>query len=708
MRRLKRFTSGRILLNVTVIALLAGCSTARMPGRPDAEPDAEENSVKARVAEVSEHEREYPEALRDREDASPPGASVSVPSPLPELPPAPSPPPTRPAPLPAPELPPPPVVQSGPVYNITFDPITQPSPVVLAPNIETRLTLSIGRYQVESVLGKTAAISSSIARLAAGQPIDLNVALTCSFCPAEPYQRQVLQFDPNSKVSIEDVVFSITPDSRFIDAETGGGTLMLAIDTRGIDVNVIHVPVMVGSPSAEMLAAWKQPNVWSLNASELPDKGKTDLIIDVVDAPGKLRVSLSPEDDALKSALADAIGQPQPWRFEAGVSKEALDEHVSDMYLGLRALVDQNKQQLQDVYHELGRDLRLSPAATRLRISDDDRRKMLRVFKENGALLYRYVFLNGDRSLRRAMRALESFAPDDPSRRLVVRIRTKNVYAPWQMVFIGRHNIFDDLNPLTRPRPEDFWGFRFALGTRQLDDTAQAPLQTVMTPPSAEQTLFARYRGSGESDEVRQRADLLSSALLKKLEAPPLMVDTRAGFLRQLYDDGPNTRLIVAYGHATSGTVVADVGSELVTVQDARGPRFLFSSNDQLAPKDIDLVSPAPDEGLLLDSQPFVLFTACDTGTGGTEPMTNISFVGALTRAGARVVVVTESPIWNNFAYHFSNDILNGFFEGKTASETVLAARLRHLNEWNNPMGLLFTLYGNSNARVSLEASNPP
>ena len=75
-------------------------------------------------------------------------------------------------------------------------------------------------------------------------------------------------------------------------------------------------------------------------------------------------------------------------------------------------------------------------------------------------------------------------------------------------------------------------------------------------------------------------------------------------------------------------------------------------------------------------------------------------FRAVLDCVAPEAVIVTETPVWNNFAYHFGQHVFDGLVQGLSVSAALRNARLRHLREWNNPLGLVYTLYGNPAARI--------
>ena len=84
------------------------------------------------------------------------------------------------------------------------------------------------------------------------------------------------------------------------------------------------------------------------------------------------------------------------------------------------------------------------------------------------------------------------------------------------------------------------------------------------------------------------------------------------------------------------------------------------------------------------------------------EPVNSNGFIGRLTNAGAGAVFATEAPVWQNFAYHFGLDLMRNILAGDTMQEALYKARHRHLDLTNNPLGLIYSLYGNPALRVHL------
>jgi hypothetical protein len=69
-------------------------------------------------------------------------------------------------------------------------------------------------------------------------------------------------------------------------------------------------------------------------------------------------------------------------------------------------------------------------------------------------------------------------------------------------------------------------------------------------------------------------------------------------------------------------------------------------------------------------------------------------------RLGARAVIVTESEVWTQFGAAWAKTLIKDLARGSAMPRAVRHARRFHLENNNNPMGLLYSLYGNTTARI--------
>lgn len=95
---------------------------------------------------------------------------------------------------------------------------------------------------------------------------------------------------------------------------------------------------------------------------------------------------------------------------------------------------------------------------------------------------------------------------------------------------------------------------------------------------------------------------------------------------------------------------------------------------------------------------PLVFLNGC--GTVGFDPAAMSPFVEAVVRdCGASGVIGTEIPVWEQMASEFACRFLDRFLSGDTAGEAILNTRREFLSQ-NNPLGLVYTLYGAAQLRL--------
>ncbi len=587
------------------------------------------------------------------------------------------------------------------VYNIEVEPKRSAKPLVLEPDKETQLHFHIGPPVAESVVSGLDA-SQSLEQLAGGKPLTLTVTLDCLVCLTDTHQQGQIQYDPDTRRSTV-VTFTITPKHQAVAATNGLGSLILIVDADGIDLDVIQLQAIVGTPTAKALANYSEPAKRLFGAPNVSEIQVPDLVIDIAPGGGgKLPIVIRPILPDLRQHMENQL-KPSPrqsWTFESGLSKSDLGGLVFDAYKTFRTLVEQNNTDLKRVYEKLGGEAELSAGAAQLHFSDSDYQRLLKGLRSEGARLYKRLFNRGEPNLRKAMAAIDSFQSSS-AQPLRVRIRTADIYAPWQILYPSTQGDID---------PNKFWGFRYALGTLQKVDAAQARLRSVMPMPSGDDVVFAMWHGADGEDDVSQRAKLLLQHLGDQLSSGPTAVRSRAEFIKRLQLHAQDIKIIFAYGHASSGTVITPAaGTVLPQIsKDWVGSRFLFADYDYLIPRHLDEIVPDnifADElnPVFLKSQPIVILNACETGTAGMSSTNNNGFVAALTRLGSRAVFVTEAPVWNNFAYHFGKQLVDQLLAGEEAQMALYKVRRKHLKEWKNPLGLLYSLYGNPAARIQRE-----
>lgn len=589
------------------------------------------------------------------------------------------------------------VPKGEPVYNVEVTPKKLQDPLVLIPGKETSVIFYIGPQSEESLTKSLPPVPMITGYK--GDELELTVTLNCSLCEKDTYQQDQIAYRPKDRKSSK-ARFKIVPSSAIVSKSQGMGDLIFTVDNRGNVLDRIRVRAFVGDPTPEGLAAYVSPAKVPVETSPVGEGRFPDIIILVGFAgrDGKIPIVIRPRLEGLQKVFLDEFGDghgsgpDMAWEFKSGVTKADVDGLVLEIYKAFRTIMEQNKTYL-DEYKRLGSDVTLERGAAGLEFSNKDCEMMLDNLRGQGQNLYWRIFREGAAvNLGKAMDFIDNLPPGPPLR---VTIRSEDIYAPWQILYPFKK----DSDNKGKTDPRKFWGFRYEMGITHEGDSRQGRQRNLVPLPKPDEIAFAGWRGSKPKDEVADRVRMLAEHIKSKTGATVEPSYEKKKFIDKLERKAPDIRFIFAYGHATSGTVL-DEKRPIISGVEWLPAHFKFSEKDLLTPGDFDDLAKKVD----LKAQPIVILDACETGTFGINAMNNNGFVGALTRAGAGAVIVTESPVLANFAYHFGMNLIDELFDEKVdVSQAMLNVRLKHLIEWENPLGLVYTLYGNPAARIKAQ-----
>ncbi len=121
--------------------------------------------------------------------------------------------------------------------------------------------------------------------------------------------------------------------------------------------------------------------------------------------------------------------------------------------------------------------------------------------------------------------------------------------------------------------------------------------------------------------------------------------------------------------------------------------RILLSNEFPISLQDLEAY------GISIDGHPLIIMNACETGN--LNPMYTSYFAGAFLKYGARGVVATECAVPDTFAADFAEHLYSYLLAGKPLGESLLATRRYFLGEFNNPSGLLYSMYAPPSIRLA-------
>jgi hypothetical protein len=285
---------------------------------------------------------------------------------------------------------------------------------------------------------------------------------------------------------------------------------------------------------------------------------------------------------------------------------------------------------------------------------------------------------------------------------------SKNFVFPWSILY-----------PLSEGSetvdPFRFWGARY-----QIEQTTDGPRDDSLTSEPIK-VLFALDESFGDS--------ALQKELFKKLKTPHggLEVTDPISDERTLFaelDRDPSAHLLYFFCHGyASGNPgplrldgarqLADIIEKLpeespgrkafekfsALLKHAGGESWIYIGDSEI--KESELRGE-----FFVNRRPIVFLNACQSAD--LLPSMSTGLVRVFLDHNACAVLGTESPMTSVFANAFAKDVLDALFEGDNIGTALLKARRRFLGpEMRNPLGLAYTLYGRSTARLGGETTAP-
>lgn len=607
-----------------------------------------------------------------------------------------------------------------PEYVATFEPVLRRNPLALRATVPVTATFWIARAaQVNDIPPTYRAVAPSIL---ASETIPLTVTLTCLVCDAaDQIQVGHLVYDGATYTS-NPVRFRIVPKLAPGDDKARNGSLTFNVIGDGIEYNHIVIPVMITGADQPIAPATTPAVATGASATAhhsmiAPDvQEKPDLIIRISPhfEAGAIGVQFEVIDPELRGIVSQYLDAHfvTPF-FPSGLNMDRLDAIHAEIFSRLRQIADPHDTALKAAM-EGGAALdpiTLGPNVPSM-MTLQESNAVLTQLATLGGMLYNRLFLVGtDSRLANLVGALEA-SDAFRLRHLRLQILAAGISMPWQLL---HHPGADDA--------QGFWGLRYAMAVRPLDSQADGALRPNYQKGSgAPVVLFSGYQGSPDDPVTRLAALQLSD--LRAAFSGVRFCDLQGSraFISGLVDDvlpagcmgaaAAGFPLVVTFTHATSGSATCLAGGELVSGQEWKGSRLLFSTTEYLRPIDIELRAAGKASwrsgSAPLATGPLVVLNGCETGTGGFSAREGLSFPNTFFSYGARGVIVTEAPAQEYFAYHFVVDTLRQLASGTPVAEGLRAQRERFLEGYRNPLGLTYSYYGTVGARLSLSATSAP
>jgi hypothetical protein len=586
-----------------------------------------------------------------------------------------------------------------PVYNARAVP-NAGAPDALLDRAATQLFFNIGPASPQNMIGSPELSPRLSKELDREKYTELTVTMTCYVCDNTLPQTKFIRYSREAGESTA-AQFAILPDREVAQARNAS-SISFSVRSKGVEFDFLNVPVRIQRPGETANARKRGCPVSLADPGERPD-----LIIQLANDPRSgLKVGFDVNDATLAQRLAKyelkEDGSARLFDTRA-ITPDAVTAGAGKVYESLKKLVKPDaltEQQRPDV-------TALAPAAQQS-FDENSERQAVWELHQFGIYMYDKLFLTENLELPGILKIIEKYGSERSAngKNLRVLIYTNAIYLPWQL-----------LHAEGKPDADEFWGNKYILGVIPADPKRGCgPLPGLMRRPEKDEVLYAHYwqevsrpRADGKSENVPTKVSLMGERLGTVLgEAFPNgvnVVNRKDTFKTRLKGDRKHLQVLWTFIHGHSGQVAGEVktpdGTRPINLQEIAGQRLDFSQAEFIAAHEIDMetIQKEEDPRFFVD-QPFVFLNGCETGTEGTRGTTESSLPGVFISRGARGVVATEAPVWDDFGYNFGETFLQKLTAGNMdAGQAMLATRREYLREYNNPLGLLYSYYGNAAAR---------
>ncbi|AGW94160.1 TRAP transporter substrate-binding protein DctP [Cupriavidus sp. DF5525] len=548
------------------------------------------------------------------------------------------------------------------------------------------LRFHLGPYDPASILAAKPA-AEDILRSKVDVP--LSVVLDCSFCEPRAESLKRIIYKPGERRSTE-ASFAFTP-AQDPDGKTYVGTLQILVlnDATGTVQDRIPVDVVIDAADAMPAAAPQPARPIKAIEPSVESAWKPDILLYASEELGRdVSIEFEPVSAEMKALIGKLAFDEQGRRrkFRSGIEDKALVEAMTRSAYGVMSAVSLQGPFLKRL-SATGTDAAVSKASqASLSLTDAEAAAVAETIGEIGMQLYRNLFISStEADLRTIIRKLEDAADAPRTVPLRLKVVTDRISLPWQYL----HHLGQETDP------RKFWGMRFSLSVSRASSggPGRAAQPEQMLP---RKVVFARYGSNADPTVPLAREQMLQ---LRQIPVPNLMeVDSGRTLLNQvLTQDRKRISAIVAFLHASTGE--AQPGDPY-----SAGPQLKFNEGDLVTSNKLEmLLNKQSEEELVarlpyLTSAPLVILNACETGPSAHLP--HVSLGDVIVRLGAQGVVVTEVSIWIPLGHEVAKRLIGRLGKGEAVSDALTAIRRELYAEKKNPLGLLYTYYGDPAATL--------
>lgn len=295
--------------------------------------------------------------------------------------------------------------------------------------------------------------------------------------------------------------------------------------------------------------------------------------------------------------------------------------------------------------------------------------KNLRPLAEIGHYAFKKIF--SDQTAEAAIKSLMIL-----SRYLCFEINTEEFFLPWELLY--------DVS-LEEPLSfENFWGMKYVI-TRTIVRKDRRSFSPIIRFENAPTVGLLTYRGLPHVTKIEipffeelERTCKIKLSKLDSLNPDQKEVDNEYGKLKKFLQEPHNLLHFACHAFYND--------------------KFPASSHILLSEEFSIFLRNMVAYKISINGPPLIIMNACETGN--INPLYTSYFAAEFLNYGALGVVATECAVNDAFAADFTQQLYPHLLQGKPLGESLLLTRRFFLEKYQNPSGLLYSMYAPPSTRL--------
>lgn len=263
------------------------------------------------------------------------------------------------------------------------------------------------------------------------------------------------------------------------------------------------------------------------------------------------------------------------------------------------------------------------------------------------------------------------------SKEPIIQVASEDFFIPWELIY--------PVSPQNALSFEHFWGMNYVISRVIVQDSRHgafvSPIISYKTKPIVGLLTYSQLPSVAEKESpfFEGLASQGKITLLKLRSLDPNKKQQEFDELRAFLSHSFNIAHFACH---------ASYKDETPTLS-----HILLSNEFPITLMDLEVYD------ISISGHPLIVVNACETGN--LNPLYTSYFAAAFIKHGVLGVVATECLVPDAFAADFAQKLYSHLLVEKTLGASLLATRKHFLEIYQNPSGLLYSMYAAPNIRLS-------